>query len=182
MTDSVRLRSIAESMWNRNLFESSTRDFIFDAAKSLGEIERLKARIAELEARPDPPAPAIVIRDRMQWASDRMVESEADGDVNGREAWQGYGQALRWVLGTVDLGASPRPAAIDPDMPRRFRHKFYESDPWKYGVFFPCDWVFVAGGGQSYFYANRDGKSIFPYIEWIDPAPAEKGAGDGPDV
>ena len=149
---------------------------------ALDTIDRLKARIAELESRPDPPGPihelkpiGITQEHSGKW---HLFESQEDqrafeASLGGTGGYcRGMMSIQHWIWHPSGNSTSA-PAAIDPDMPRRFRHKFYSYDAWKYGVCFPGDRLFLTPP-SSYFGCNLDGKSVFPHIEWIDPAPAVK--------
>lgn len=147
------------------------------------EIHRLKARIAELEydlqvsrdrskhlkhiidSRPDPPAPGYVLVPR--------VPTKAMLDAAWTEATaENAAGVWRDMLEAVDIQTTP--AAIDPDMPRRFRVFCPSNNQWAYGCYFPDRnerldprAAFVLSGEPSYPTTNL-------VAEWIDAAPTKE--------
>jgi hypothetical protein len=70
-----------------------------------------------------------------------------------------------------------RSAAIDPDMPRRFRWRAADAMPGDalvYGVYFPKGDLWI--GDISY--CPRPGQPDMPVLEWVDPAPKVVKKGD----
>ena len=74
----------------------------------------------------------------------------------------------------ADLESRPAPAAINPETPRRFRWFSPGLRMLRYGVYFPREDRQVDDRGCMESEMPRSGD-----VQWIDPAPGAKGAGDG---